>query len=102
MENGYGSIVTRIYNAKKTLVFEGITRFAYVHTELIDDASYLTIETPELDLVDHPDLQADKKLFVVWGYLPGRFRAHIVYIRDISPSFDVQGLRLEIKAYCKA
>lgn len=102
IEKGSGSVVGRIYNASKELVFEGLTRFTYVHSEEVDDASMFTIETPDISLVDHKDLQQDKKLIVVWGYIPDTLRAHIVYIWDIAPTFTNTGLRLEIKAYCKA
>ena len=102
MQNGYGAVVARIFNAKNDLVFDGVTRFSYVHSELVDDASYFTIETADLTLVDHPDLQEGKMLKVVWGYLPEDLTSRQVWIWDIVPTFTTQGLRIEITAYCKA
>lgn len=102
ISGGYGSVVARIFNAKNDLVMEGVTRFRYVHSEVIDDASYITIETKDLTLADHPDLQDGKELKVVWGYLPNKLRAHLVWIWDITPTFSSSGLRMELKCYCKA
>jgi hypothetical protein len=102
ISNGYGSVVAQVFDAEGVLVFDGLTRFRYVHSEVVDDASSLTIETFDLDLVDHPALQDGKKLKVVWGYLPDNLVAHIVWIWDIVPTFTTSGLRLELQCYCKA
>lgn len=101
--NGYAAPVVRVFNPNGTEVFERVTTFSYMHSEKIEDASRIVIETDDITLVDHPDLQEGKALKVVFGLMGGKFfRAHLVWIWDISSTFNAQGLRLEIIGYCKA
>lgn len=103
IRNGYGAPVVRVFNFTGTEVFERVTSFTYMHSEKVDDSTRIVIETNDIDLVDHPDLQEGKALKVVFGYLGGAYlRSHLVWIWDLSPTFNDQGLRLEIIGYCKA
>lgn len=102
LPNGYGTPVVRIFNDSNDLVLEGATRFKYVHSELVDDASTFTIETDNVSIVDNPNLQEGKALKLVFGYLPDRIIAYKVYIWDLSHNFTETGIRIEITAYCKA
>lgn len=103
MEQGYGAPVVRIFSEDGKEVFERVTNFSYMHTEKVEDASRFTIETPDESIVDNPYLQEGKAVKVVFGYMGGTsFRAHKLYIWDISPSFSESGVRLEIIGYCKA
>lgn len=93
----------RIYNSDGTLVIDGVTRFSYVFSERADDASNITIETNNVNLPDHPDLQEGKKLVVTWGYLGDTiYQKRTLYLWDIKSTFNAQGVRLELEMYCKA
>lgn len=103
LANGYETPVARVFNAAGTEVFERVTSFSYLHSELVDDSSRIVIETKDVSLLDHPDLQEGKILKLVFGYLGSKYtRAHFVWIWDTQPSFTPEGIRLEIVAYCKA
>lgn len=102
MKHGYGAPFVRVFNEKEDLIIDGVTRFKYVHSEKVDDASFITIETDNLDLVDHPDLQEKKKIHVLWGYLGGDNQKRILYLWDVKCNFDEQGIRIELECYCKA
>lgn len=103
MKRGYGSPIVRIFNETEDLIVEGVSRFKYSHSEKADDASFITIETDNTDIVDHPDFQEKKKIKVLWGYSGDNiFQKRTLYIWDIKTSFEEIGIRLEIEAYCKA
>lgn len=101
MNLGYGSIFIRIFNTEGTLVFDKATRLTYKHSDKAEDYSTVIIETEDVSIVDHPDLQEDKAIIVTWGYLDGAKRSHKVYIFDTKPTFGGQGVRLELQCYCK-
>lgn len=97
------SPIVKIFDQDQNLVIEGVTRFTYVFSERADDASYITIETNDKDLPDHPSMQEGKQLIVVWGYLGAKeFQKRIIYIWDLKVVFNDAGIRVEIVAYCKA
>jgi len=102
MDNGYGSVFVRVFNATGSVVFDTVTRLTYKHSDKADDYSTIVIESGDISIMDSPDLQEHKALILVWGYLNGKTRTHKVYIWDIKPTFGALGLRLEIVAYCKA
>lgn len=103
IDTGQGVPLVRIFNADGSLVIEGVTRFSYVFSERVDDASSITIETDNKDLVDHPDLQETKQLQLVWGYVGDtQFQKRIVYIWDIKVDFNEQNIRIELECYSKA
>ena len=93
-------VFVRIFNEAQDLVFERVTRFSYVHSEKVDDNSTITIETDDISIVDDPDLQEDKAIILVWGYTGQVTQKRKVYIWDILPQFNEEGVTLEIKAYC--
>lgn len=99
---GYGAPLVRVFNEKGTEVFDRVTAFSYNHSEKADDSSRIVIETLDIAMVDHPQLQPGKVLKVVFGYLNSIVRVHLVWIWDVTAQFNEQGLRLEIIAYCKA
>jgi hypothetical protein len=100
---GHAAPLVRIFNSEQSLVYEGVTRFSYVFSEKADDASFISIETNDVNLVDHPDLQDGKQLIVVWGYIGAfEYQKRILYIWDLKTSFNDQGVRIEIECYCKA
>lgn len=103
LRNGYDAPVARVFNAAGTEVFERVTSLYYNHSEMVDDSTRIIIETTDVTLVDHPDLQEGKTLKVVFGLLGSKtYRAHLVWIWDTVVGFNEQGVRLEIVAYCKA
>lgn len=103
LTEGYAAPVARVFNESGLEVFERVTSFRYSHSEKVEDSSRIVIETNDIFIVDHPDLQEGKVLKVVFGYLGGKiFRAHKVWIWDLSVTFNDQGVRLEIIAFCKA
>lgn len=103
IRNGYGAPAARVFNASGTEVFERVVAFNYMHSEKMDDSSRIVIETGDVSLVDHPDLQEGKKIKVVFGYLSNdRTRSHILYIWDVTAHFGDNYIRIEIVAYCKA
>ncbi len=98
---GAGSLFIRVFNEQGTVAFDRVSRLTYVHSDSAEDYSSITIETNDLNLPDHPDLQEHKKLIITWGYLQGATRSQKVYIWDVHASFDTNGLRLELICYCK-
>lgn len=103
IETGQAAVLVRIFNADDTLVIDGITRFSYVFSERTDDASFITIETDNRDLVDSSDIQETKQLKLVWGYMGDTiFQKRIVYIWDIKVDYNEQNIRIELECYCKA
>jgi hypothetical protein len=95
--------IVRIFDQDQNLVIEGVTRFTYVFSEKADDASYITIETDDIDLPDQTAIQEGKQLIVVWGYLGAKeFQKRIIYIWDLKVTYSDAGVRVEIVAYCKA
>lgn len=102
-KTGQATVLIRIFNSKGDLVVEGATRFSYVFSERVDDASFITIETDNKDLVDHTDLQETKQLQLVWGYMGDTvFQKRIVYIWDLKVDYNEQNIRIELECYCKA
>lgn len=102
LKKGHTAVLTRIFNSASTLVYEGVTRFSYVYSEKADDASFITIETNNIALVDDQNLQEGKKLIVVWGYIGGFLQKRIVYVFDLKTEFTASGIRIEVQCYCKA
>lgn len=101
INKGAGSLFVRVFNETGTMVIDRVTRLSYVHSDSAEDYSAITIETNDLNLPDHPDLQEHKKIIVVWGYLQGASRSQKLYIWDIKATYNTNGLRLELVCYCK-
>lgn len=103
IKNGYAAPVARVFNASGTEVFERVVAFVYMHSEKASDSCRMTIETGDISLVDHPDLQEGQQLKVVFGYLSENItRSHLVWIWDTQVHFGDNYIRIEIVAYCKA
>lgn len=102
IKDGYGSVFCRVFNESGKQVFDQVTALYYNHTEKADDSSRIIIETPDVSIVDNPDLQEGKVLKIVFGYLNSPPRAHKVWIWDPIPTFSADGVRLELQCYCKA
>lgn len=103
IDTGQAAVLVRVFNSTGDLVIDGVTRFSYVFSERVDDASFITIETDNKDLVDHTDLQETKQLQLVWGYMGDTiFQKRIVYIWDIKVDYNEQNIRIELECYCKA
>lgn len=105
----YGSIFVRMFNKNDVEIHAPITDFTYNHSESANDGCRIVIEIGELgnvrftDVVDHPDLQEDKKLKLTWGYIKDYTeQRRVVYIWDITTEFTDNGIRMEIEAYPKA
>jgi hypothetical protein len=95
--------LARVFDEDLNLVIDGVTRFTYVFSEKADDASYLTIETNDPNLPDHPSMQEGKVLILVWGYIGAKeFQKRKVYIWDLKVGYLDTGIRIEVVAYPKA
>lgn len=103
MNQGAGAVFARVFNATGTIVLDKVTRLSYNHSDNAEDYSSITIETEDLTLPDHPDLQEHKKIVLVWGYMGGKTRTQRIYIWDVKVAYDSNSaLRMEIIGYPKA
>lgn len=103
MRNGIGTPFIKIYNPQNEEIDAKCTEFEYSYSEESDDEATIVFESDEPSLADHPDLQEDKSLTLLWGYLGGKTSSRrIVYIIDTAINFGDKGVSLTIKATDKA
>jgi len=101
IDKGFGAPYAKAITQSGVII--ECSRFSYVDSEKLDDSSKLTIESGDLSVVDNPELQEGSRLILMWGYNGSdEFRSQIVYIWDPKPSFNENGVRLELSCFCKA
>ena len=90
-------------------VTDNIDYFSYKHSEEADDYAQIVIKSQDVTLPDKPEYQENIGWTIIWGYMPtpenpqGLVSApRKVYIREIEPDYNSDGLTLTIKAYDKA
>lgn len=92
----------KVYTDDRTQLYAKVTRFEYTDSEMASDASYITIEEIDVDIIDDPNLQEGKAIYVNWGYVGGVTNNKKLYIFDIKPEFTNEGVRLSLECYAKA
>jgi len=101
LKRGYAGIFIRLFNESQNRAFNGVERMTYTHSEKADDSSTIVIKTNNTDIIDDPDLQAGKILYMVFGYTSGENQKRKVYIWEAVPEFTTDGITLTIECYCK-
>jgi len=101
MENGYGAPFIRLYFKDKELD-HAIERFKYVYDEENPDECQITVRSDDPNIADAPEFQTDAGLKVVWGYIGGETISRKIYVQDLEPTFDKEGISIEIKATDKS
>jgi len=98
--NSYGAPYVNIY-------FEGpngviplqvrLTEFKFSFTDSDGRTMSATIKSDVATLPDLPEYQEKAKWVVTWGYIQGKSITRTMYIRDIVPRYDTEGLTFTIK-----
>lgn len=95
MINGFGSVFVRVYYQDKELTHP-IDKFKYTYDEQEPDECVFTVRSMDWSLPDLPEFQLKVELRVTWGYIGGQTKSRKVYIQDLKPSFEKDGLFFEI------
>lgn len=94
-------ILLRGNYGEQTNINQFITKFSYKYDEENDDECIIKIAVASTSQLNNPQIVADSKLLVEWGYiLPGGklLKSHIrkVAIRDLNANYKSDGIELEI------
>lgn len=78
-----------------------VTKFSYKYDEENDDECSIKIAVTSSEQLNHPELRADNKILVEWGYIlpTGKLlKSHIrkVAIRDLKSEYKADGIELEL------
>lgn len=95
MKGSFGSVFVRIYHQDKELPYP-IEKFKYTYDEQEPDECVFTVRSLIWGLPDLPEFQEKVELRVTWGYIGGNTKTRKVYIQDLKPSFEKDGLFFEI------
>lgn len=80
-----------------------IVRLTYTDAEEEDDLCEIEVRGEDPTLVDHPCFRNNQAWMIYFGFveLPTASRKEKIYIEDISPTFDKNGVTIRITAHDK-
>lgn len=111
------SPIMRIYDSNNGLLFDNyydslggaaIKSLRYVYDEKLEDTSTVVLASDNPKLIDLPELQEDKAIFMEWGKLPQipgekpTLLKEKGYIMESSATFNDSGIELTLKVFPKA
>lgn len=103
MKNAFGSGYVEIKFKDKRLEFI-VTGFKYTHAEEQDDQCDIQIHSDDPTVVDDPAFATNAEWVVTWGIIENVLISHTekIYIEEVVPNFDKDGISLSIIAHDKA
>ena len=103
MQDGFASPFAFVYNDNEEQLPFKVTEFKYVYNESGEDLCNITIRSENTGVIDHPTVQAHKRILVIWGYM-GQTASpkRVLYILDREEDFNTEGVVLTLKCVPKA
>lgn len=88
-------------DGRRTDLSKFVTRFEYTHAEAEDDTCRLSLKLLSPDTLDSPAFDYRSEWSVKWGYIDGVSHSEKVYLEEVNPQFEADGLSVNITLHDK-